>query len=371
MSSPRSSRWIISFMKKLPPHNAKVVAVTGLHRGDSPQPGPAVIASLRRGFPDLRVVGLSYDPMESGIYSHGSDHLDAAYLLPYPGAGPEALLDRLETILSKEHIDFVIPCLDSELPNFIEILPELLKRGVRCVLPTKRAFERRSKENLYTFCHRLGIPVPETRVAEDVETLERFAAAIGYPVYVKGRFYEAHLANTPDELRDAFSEIAEVWGMPILVQEPVLGEEYDIVGLGNGKGTITGSCSIRKMLRTSAGKGFAGVVVADPRLDELAQRVIRSLRWEGPFELEFIKGPGKPHALFEMNPRFPAWVDFPSQIACNLPVRLLERLLGVPETPLSVCQPGQMFIRHSTDLLGSIGELAKMASAGERIEQPT
>ena len=57
----------------------EVVAVTGLHRGDSPQPGAAVITSLRRRYPELRIVGLSYDPMESSIYSHRSDRLDAAF----------------------------------------------------------------------------------------------------------------------------------------------------------------------------------------------------------------------------------------------------------------------------------------------------
>lgn len=350
--------------------NPNTVAVTGLHRGDSPQPGASVVSSLRRLYPNLRMVGLSYDPMESAIYSRGSDCLDAVYLIPYPGAGIEALRDRLDAILCLERIDCVIPCLDSEISNFTDIRPWLAERGVRSILPSKRAFGRRSKANLYTFCNHLGIPTPATRSAQDVLTLQRFAEKIGYPVYVKGRFYDAHLVNTNAELRAAFDEIAEVWGLPVLVQESVLGEEYDVVGLGDGKGAVTGFCSIRKMLRTSAGKGFAGVVVVDPRIDDLVRRIIRSLRWSGPFEVEFIKAPGKPHALFEMNPRFPAWVDFPSQLSCNLPACLLERLLDLPETPLSICPPGKMFIRHSLDFLGDISDLAKMASAGARIDSP-
>lgn len=350
--------------------DSTTIAVTGLHRGDSPQPGAAVITSLRRRFPDLRVVGLSYDPMESGIYSRGSDRLDAAYLLPYPGAGPQALLDRLDGVIRAERIEYVIPCLDSEILNFTEIKRRLLDRGVHCVLPSKRALQRRGKPNLSAFCRRLEIPCPETRAAEDLRSLELCAEQIGYPAYVKGRFYDAHLVSTKEELRTAFGEIIKVWGPPVLIQEPVVGEEYDIVGLGDGKGAVVGFCSIRKMLRTSAGKGFAGVVVADPRLEEVMRRIVHALRWDGPFELEFIKAPGRPHALFEMNPRFPAWIDFPAQISCNLPARLLERLLGLPETRLSPCVPGAMFVRHSVDLLGDIGDLAEMASTGKRIERP-
>ncbi len=350
--------------------NSISVAVTGLHRGDNPQPGASVIASLRRRFPGLRIVGLSYDPMESSIYCRDNSHLDAVYLLPYPRTGPKALLERLEAILAKEKIDCIIPCLDSEIMNFIELQGTLSKRGIKTMLPSKAAFLRRGKENLSMLCNRLGMPTPETRVAKDSSELSKFAEQIGYPVYVKGKYYEAHLATNEAELRANFDELAELWGLPVLAQEMVIGEEYDIVGLGDGHGNLIGSCSIRKMLRTSAGKGFAGVVIADPRLDDLVRRFIRALRWAGPFELEFIKAPGRPHLLFEMNPRFPAWVDFPSQLGCNLPARLLEHLMGSEETPLSTCEAGRIFIRHSVDVLGDISDLAELASTGERTSSP-
>lgn len=349
---------------------AKAVAVTGLHRGDNPQPGAAVIASLRRLHPGLRIVGLSYDPLESCLFSHGRDQLDAAYLLPYPGVGAEALLERFDAILDRETIDFAIPCLDSEITNFITIYPNLLKRGIRCVLPTTQSFERRSKENLHTFCHRLGIPAPDTRASNDLGVLARFAEKIGFPVYVKGKFYGAHFVSSQGELREAYDELVRVWGGPVLVQEVVAGEEYDFLGLGDGQGGIVGHCTIRKMLRTSAGKGFAGIVVIDPEIEQLAQQIIGALRWNGPFELEFIKAPSRPHILFEMNPRFPAWVDFPSQVGCNLPGRLLECVLDGPQAPLRNCGAGQMFVRHCIDLAGDIADLATMASEGHRAKPP-
>ncbi len=357
-------------MTKQLPINTISVAVTGLHRGDNPQPGAAVIASLRRRFPGIRIVGLSYDPMESSIYCRDNNRLDAVYLLPYPRTGAKALMERLEVILDKEKISVIVPCLDSEVMNFIELQDNLARRGIKMMLPSKAAFLRRSKEALSLLCHRINIPVPETRVAHDAAELARFAEQIGYPVYVKGKYYEAHLATTEAELYAAFKDLTDMWGLPVLVQEMVVGEEYDVVGLGDGRGGIVGSCSIRKMLRTSAGKGFAGVVVADPRIDHLVHRFIRALRWAGPFELEFIKAPARPHLLFEMNPRFPAWVDFPSQLGCNLPARLLELLMGFEETELAPCEAGRMFIRHSVDVLGDITDLAELAAKGERTGAP-
>lgn len=343
-----------------------VVAVTGLHRGENPQPGPAVAASLRRRFPDLRIVGLSYDPLESGQYAAGLDRTDAAYLVPYPRAGHRELLTRLEAIAAKDPFDIVIPCLDSEIANYLALQPALARRGIASVLPDARALQRRGKENLAALCRAIGVPTPATRASSSLDELLVFAGTVGYPAYVKGRFYEARLVHSPLELRIAFDELMQAWGGPVLVQETVVGEEYDVVGLGDGKGGIAGSCSIRKMLRTKTGKGFGGIVVADPALDRLAQKVIRALRWNGPFELEFIKSPRQPHRLFEMNPRFPAWVDFPSQLGCNLPARLVERLLDAKPMPLAACAVGQMYVRHCIDVVGNIADLAQMASLGER-----
>lgn len=344
----------------------KSVAVSGLHRGDNPQPGPAVIASLRRSYPGLRIVGLSYDPLESGLYSHGQDGVDAAYLMPYPRTGPKVLEARLREILEKENIGYIIPCLDSEISNFIEIEPMLAEHGVICMLPALEALEARSKASIPELCRRLSISTPLTVASSDPAELAAFAARIGYPVFVKGRYYEAHLADDEVQLYEHFNELVRVWGGPVLVQQIALGEEYDVVGLGDGEGGLIGRCGIRKMLRTSAGKGFAGVVVANAELDQMTRQIIRELRWNGPFELEFIKTPGLPYALFEMNPRFPAWVDFPSQIGCNLPARLLETLAGIPPQKLLECDAGKMFIRHSIDLVGDVSELADMASQGQR-----
>lgn len=346
------------------------VAVTGLHRGDNPQPGASVIRSMRRIYPDLRVVGLSYDPLESGLYSHDIDRVDAIYLLPFPMKGPEVLLERLRYIYSKEKFQFLVPCLDSELANIETIYPELRKLGVTAMLPSKEALERRAKENLAAFCAHNAIPGPKTYAADDLGTLSRFAAELGYPVYIKGKYYEAFLVYSQVDFAEHFDAIARVWGVPILVQEALFGDEYDVVALADDGSDIVGLCAIRKLLRTSAGKGFGGVVVNDPKIEAAARSIIKSLRWRGPCEIEFLKMPHRPHLLFEINPRFPAWVDFPAQIGCNLPACLLEMLRGKVTTKLERCDAGQMFIRHSLDLVADIRELAKLSSDGEYIAGP-
>lgn len=348
----------------------RTVAVTGLHRGENPQPGASVIVSLRRAFPDLRIVGLSYDPMESALYATGPDRPDAAYLIPFPGAGEAALLERLDVVRAREDLGYIIPCLDSEIENYSRLLPQLRDRGIDCILPSAAAFEARHKAHLYEFCRKHDVPTPLTLTAGDAAAVERCAKEIGYPVYVKGRLYHAHLVHSREGLAPAYEEIVGTWGWPIIVQENLVGEEYDVTGVGDGKGDIVASCSIRKLLRSANGKGFAGIVVESPELDALAERIIRALKWNGPFELEFVKPAGRPYALMEINPRFPAWIDFPSQLGMNLPALLFERLRRHKPGPLPPCPAGRMFVRHSVDLAGDFADFAQMASAGERIFQP-
>ncbi len=98
------------------------------------------------------------------------------------------------------------------------------------------------------------------------------------PVYVKGKYYEAFLVYSQVDLAEQFDAIARVWGVPILVQEALFGDEYDVVGLADDNSDVVGSCAIRKLLRTSNGKGFGGLVVNDHRLDATVEDVIKGLK---------------------------------------------------------------------------------------------
>lgn len=343
---------------------ALTVAVSGLHRGENPQPGPAVIRSLHRRFRDLRIVGLSYDSFESALFSADDDAADIVFSMPFPGAGRGAFLDRLDVVRAQEPIDIIIPCLDAELDNLLAIAPALKDRGIGICLPDAVALARRDKINLPTLCAELGIHIPATRIVYERGQLFNVAYELGYPLYVKGRLYEAHLVANAAELEAAFDQLTQMWGGPVVVQRPVAGEEYDFAGIGDGTGGIHGRCTMRKMLKSKAGKATAGVVISDPTLDAIGEKLIRALRWKGPFELELIRTPAG-YVLIEMNPRFPAWIDFPSQLGCNLPAALVEELrTGRTTTPIADCVPGRMFVRHSIDLVGDIADVAEMTAKG-------
>jgi carbamoyl-phosphate synthase large subunit len=348
-----------------------IIAVSGLHRGENPQPGPAVIHSIRRCHPSSLIVGLSYDPMESGLFCSGHDGVEAAFSMPFPVAGSKALLDRLDDIRQAYPLDMIIPCLDTEFPNYIAVAVELQARKINVALPDDKTFRRRSKDKLGQLGKEAGVIVPRTVVASDLDATYAACERLGYPLYLKSRFYEVRLVSKPVEVAGAFRYLAAAYGVPVIAQAYIHGkEEYAVTGLGDGKGGVVGCCAIRKLMKTSAGKTFSGIVVADPALHKHATQIAKVLKWYGPFELEFIKGQ-RGYELIEVNPRFPAWIDFPSQIGCNLPAALVAMLAAYKLPPIAPCPAGRMFVRHCVDLAGDISQLADMSVTGTKTSGTT
>ncbi len=357
--------------------NKPIVAVSGLHRGENPQPGSAVIAAIRRVYPQARIVGLVYDPLESGVHA-GSDAPDAVYTMPYPSAGTDAYFARLAEIHQRERLDVIMPCLDTEVDLLAGALDHLVKMGIRSFLPAHSSVQLRDKARLVQLAEDAGCPVPATHCAHDLHSAREAAAALGMtqgrPVFVKGRLYEARAVSNFYELDAAFVKMIEQWGGPVLLQQRIEGEEFNVVGLGDGEGGLLGHCAIRKMLRTANGKGYGGMVVDDALLMLRARALIAALKWRGPFELEFVRaeraGDGvqsgaADYYLLEINPRFPAWVGFPSAIGCNLPARALDCALGrTARQEITVCAPGNFFVRHSVDVAGSLANLRALSVGG-------
>jgi carbamoyl-phosphate synthase large subunit len=330
------------------------LAVTGLHRGDNPQPGAGIIRSLRRRFPDAHIVGLCYDAMESGIYAEGGP--DEVHLMPYPAAGGAALLDRIDSIRERMPFNLLIPTLDSEIEVFASLQHALKQRRISACLPQPDALKRRAKQYLPALAEASGVAIPETRLAMDVASACRAGTELGYPLMVKGPYYDAKVVRNAAQLAAAAGHLLSEWGHPVIVQRCVTGSEFNVLGLGDGEGGWLGHCCIRKTQLSDKGKGLSAITVADARLSELCARIIRELKWCGPFEIELIREEtSREYVLIEINPRFPAWIDFPAMLGANFSARLVDMLRFEHEpTPLPACPPGRFYIRHQIEVVGDL-----------------
>jgi carbamoyl-phosphate synthase large subunit len=346
------------------PRPRLTVAVTGLNATDSPGPGVAVIRALRESVDfDLRIIGLSYETLEPGIYLH--ELVDKTYQLPYPSAGTEALLERLQYIQEQEQLAVLIPNFDAELYNFIKLGPALRALGIRTFLPTQAQLEARDKLHLAAFGAAHNFRVPATRTLYHASELADAAATLGWPLVLKGRFYDAAVAPTLAQAEQAFQRLSGQWGVPLIAQQFIAGQEINVAGLGDGQGQALSVVPMRKLTITDKGKAWAGITLDDDALLALARRFTAATEWRGGFELEVMRSSAGELFILEINPRFPAWIYLTVAAGQNQPAALLRLALDLPVAPFEGYTVGKMFVRYAWDLIVDHPEFQQMAARGE------
>ncbi|GAB3929180.1 ATP-grasp domain-containing protein [Mucilaginibacter myungsuensis] len=341
-----------------------VIGVTALNAIDSPGPGVAVIRALRDGFGDnIRVIGLSYESLEPGVYLH--DLVDKTYQIPYPSAGAHALVDRLQYIHGIEHLDVIIPNFDAELYNFIKVSAQLRIMGIHTFLPTHEQLDARDKMNLSKFGEKYKLHVPEAITIYKADELRKAADELDYPLVVKGKYYEAFVCQTLEQAHKAFYQLSAKWGTPIIVQKFMKGTEINIAALGDGEGDCISIIPMRKLYITDKGKAWAGITIEDADLLDLARQFTKATNWRGGFELEIMRDADGKLFIMEVNPRFPAWIYLTAGAGQNQPEALVKLAMGEKVEAFSEYQVGKMFIRYAWDHITDVSEFQQLSAFGE------
>ena len=340
------------------------IGVTGLNAIDSPGPGVAVIRGLRESeYFDARIIGLSYESLEPGIYMH--DLVDKTYQIPYPSAGTEALLARLEYINEQEQMDVVIPNFDAELYSFIKLEDTFKKMGIHTCLPSLEQFEARHKINLNEYGVKHKINVPHSKAIYNASEIYSLQPEFSYPMVIKGKYYDASIAYNPEQAKTYFNKISSKWGLPIIIQQFVHGTEYNVTGLGDGEGNTIATVPMRKQYITDKGKAWGGISIDDKKLLELTRNFLKSSKWKGGFELELMKDSSGDLYLMEINPRMPAWIYLAVGAGQNIPCALVRLAMGEKVEPYTEYAVGKMFVRYAWDMIVDISEFEQISTYGE------
>lgn len=341
------------------------IAVTGLNATDNPGPGMAVIRSLREATSfDVTIIGLSYEALEPGIYMH--ELVDKTYQMPYPAAGQDVLLERLAYINEQQKVHFLFPNFDAELFNFIKLQQRIEDDlDIKMLLPTLEQFDARHKVNLYEFGTKHDIKVPVGRTIYAGNEIPAISTQLGFPLVVKGKFYDADIAYNNEQAERHFNKISRQWGLPIMLQEFIHGTEVNVCGLGDGQGNLIGAVPMRKLFITDKGKAWAGVSIEDERMLQHTANMVKRTGWQGAFEMEFIKTVDDEYYLLEINPRFPAWCYLTVGAGQNQVEAAVNLAMNKEVRPFDEYKVGTLFIRYSADLVVDIKEFEKISTVGE------
>jgi carbamoyl-phosphate synthase large subunit len=340
------------------------IAVTGLNNTDNPGPGVPVIRSVKESTEfEVRIIGLVYENLEPGIYMEGL--CDRIFQIPYPSSGSGELIERIEEISQQEKIDVLIPNFDAELFSFMKNEKRLREKGIHTFLPTLQQFQERSKEQLPAFGKKYDLNVPRSLNLGSLNEIAEIKEKFEYPVMVKGKFYDAHLAYNPEQVKQAYNKISSKWGLPVIIQEFIRGTEVNVIALGDGQGNTIGAVPMRKQYITDKGKAWGGITLSDEKMLNLTRTIIRRTRWKGGMELELIKTIQGDYFLIEINPRIPAWVYLAVGAGQNIPEALVKLALGQEVAPMETYETGKMFVRYSYDMIVDLKKFETISINGE------
>jgi predicted ATP-grasp superfamily ATP-dependent carboligase len=305
------------------------VLVTNASRGSA----IAFIRSLgRRG---VEVIAGDHLPRSAGFRSR---YASRSFVYPDPAEAPEAAIDELLGEAARRHVDLLVPVSD-EILLPLSAARDRFAGVCALAIPEPDALAVvTDKGATVDLGRKLGVPVPRTALAHDVDEALAVADGLGWPVVVKpvaSRVYrdgavaafKVAYAESPDALA---AQIARLEGRcPALLQQYHAGEGHG-VELLTDRGRPVAAFQHRRLHEVPITGGASALresVALDPVLYDYAVRLLAELRWTGLAMVEFRVGPDGP-LLMEINGRI--WGSLPLAVksGVDFPLRLVELHLG-------------------------------------------
>jgi carbamoyl-phosphate synthase large subunit len=262
------------------------------------------------------------------IASPAYHRADRGIILP-PVGDPEYLPALLDAV-SDHRVGLLVPLTDLDLRLLAGAREPLAQRGCTAMIGGEQAVAQcQDKARTNELLKRAGLPVIRTL------GLEQFQDSPFYPCFVKPAQGSAGvgtgLIENPEQLR---AHVA-VFGSKLLVQDYIPGQEYTLDVYRSRSGQVC--CVVpRQRLAVRSGEVEKGITVRDPVLIQAAVKLAGVLEdlW-GVFCCQCRRSGSdatEPPWFFEINPRFGGGAPLSIAAGANLPLYLLQELLGLPIT---------------------------------------
>lgn len=295
--------------------------------------GQSVVKGLRRGCPDLQVVGIDTHPAPAIA---GSAMVDRFHQVP-PANDPD-YIPELKRICETEQTAAIFPVVDAELSVLAAVADEVAGWGVRLWLPPRWAVEMANdKWRTHLFFREHGVDAPDAWLPEEIGGLHQ-----SLPLVVKPR--DGVSSRGVRVVRDADELLRAVQSVPnAMLQEWLDGPELTVDVTADWDGRILGVVP-RLRVEVRSGLCYRGITVDEPELVEEATRIARLMELRGPTNIQCRKVDSR-FRFFEINPRFSGSLPLSIEAGVNSPALLWRATLG---EPVADAQPewGVYMARH-------------------------
>lgn len=264
-----------------------------------------------------------------------------AHLVPAINSG--RYIAALAEVIRENEIDLLIPLLDLELSAIADARPRFAELGCNAIISSPRVIAIcQDKIETFRTLQRAGIDTPQTWPWVVMAEARRLT----FPYYMKPRRGSAAKGNYV--LRDA--EDLKVLGRRVeepIVQEYVQGDEYTL-DVYTGLDGVPSCVVPRKRLEVRSGEVSKGIVVKDPTLIEIGQKVATVLgECRGVVTIQCIKTAKGQIRVIEMNARFGGGVPLGIEAGANFPKWILQEHLGrKPRINLTGYRDGVAMLRY-------------------------
>jgi carbamoyl-phosphate synthase large subunit len=284
----------------------------------------ALLHAFRRAMDKLGVAG-KIVASDKTYTSSAFQSADVGELLP--PVGRIEYIPAMLDLVAKHRIGLVVPLTDLDLRSLGRQKHRFAEAGAAVMIGDEQDIRLcRDKAATNELFGRAGLGTIKTL------SLQEFYREPFYPCFVKPIRGSAGIATgvitNEKELRAHIATYGEL----LLVQEYVPGQEYTIDMYRDREGVVR--CAVpRQRLAVRAGEVSKGIAVKDDQLIEASVKLAGLLGgvW-GVFCAQCRRQEGGKPRFFEVNPRFGGGAPLSIAAGADLPLYLLQEVLGRPIT---------------------------------------
>lgn len=270
-----------------------------------------------------------------------SKYIHRSIKIPAANQDPVGYKEQLVALLKAEPYDMIMPFGNDAFHHATAIQDEI-KKHAHFLCPRDQEHQIAYDKYLtYLHCQKIDIPTPRTYVISNQNDLTARNLEVGFPLIIKSRIGSGvetglRIVDNPSKLESCFNEIQnrnnneDSKPALLIMQEFIPGQIHDACLVAD-KGKIQAILTqVRHwMYPPSGGVGAINYTTINHDLMLLAEKLIASLNWSGPAQIEFkLDERDKQFKLIEINPKLWGTLDLSIKSGVDFTVIIRDINLG-------------------------------------------